>query len=205
MEWTPDEIEFFKTVNTPEKIQRYLDKLIYNTVDAAISPRYVMMTGDGHCFEGALFAAAALEQIGFPPLLVDLQAHDWDDPHVIAVYKTKTGWGSLAKSNTSLLAGRLPVYRSIRELVMSYFDFYFDVEGRPSLYAYSDPINLNRYNYLNWRTTDEDLVELGISFSDLDHFELLSIEELESLPVVAQKLKDACFLGANPDGFYRLT
>jgi hypothetical protein len=203
MIWTTDERIFLRSLNTPEKIQNYLDSLIYNPQDASLSPRYVMLTQDGHCLEGALLAAAALEFHGQPPLVLDLQAEDFDDSHVIAVYKTKTGWGSLGKSNTTLLAGRSPIYRSIRELVMSYFDFYFDVNGRPSLRAYSNPINLNRYNHLNWRTSDEDLMDLGISFNDLAHYELVSPRELSKLPLASPRLRHACFLGADPDGLYK--
>lgn len=200
MYWTPEEEQFLKSLDTPQKIQACLNALIYNPEDAALSPRYVMLSGDGHCFEGALLAAAALEFQGHQPLVVDLQANDFDDHHVITVYKTRTGWGSIAKSNTTLLRGRYPIYRTIRELVLSYFDFYFDLTGRPSLYAYSDPINLNRYNHLEWRTTDENLVDLGISFNDLTHFELVSLEILENLPLVDDKVKNACFLGAIYEG-----
>jgi hypothetical protein len=202
--WTPEEKRFLKSLSTPEKIQSYVDSLIYNPEEASLSPRYVMLSGDGHCLEGALLAAAALEFQGHPPMLVDFQAHD-DDHHVITVYKTRSGWGSIGKSNTTLLAGRFPFYRNIRELVMSYFDFYFNVKGRPSLYAYSEPINLRHFNHLNWRTSDENLVDLGKSLSDFPHYELLSIRELKCLPSVPKRIVDACLLGANPDGLFRPT
>lgn len=199
--WTPGEKKFFKKLNTPEKIQAHLDQLAYNTVNAACSPRYVMMTNDGHCLEGGLLAAAALELLGHKPLMVDLQA-DRDDHHVITVYKTKYGWGSLSKSNTTLLRGREPVYKNIHELVMSYFDFYFNTKGQKSLYAYTDPINLNHYNHFNWRTTDNDLDLMGQSFCAETHFEIMPLKKLHALPKVSKSLIDACFLGANPDGLY---
>lgn len=199
--WTPSEKKFFKKLNSPEKIQGYLDQLVYNSQNAAISPRYVMMTNDGHCLEGGLFAAAALEFLGHKPLMVDLQAEN-DDHHVITVYKTKTGWGSLSKSNTTLLRGRDPVFRNIHELVMSYFEFYFNLRGQKSLYAYTNPINLNRYNHWNWRTSDHDLDLMGKSFSDEIHYELIGLKELKKLPVAQKNVQDACFLGADPDGLY---
>jgi hypothetical protein len=200
--WTSSEKDFLKTLKTPEKIQFYLDELIYNPSDDAISPRYVMMTGDGHCLEGGLLAACALELQGHLPLMVNLQAED-DDHHVITVYKTRHGWGSLSKSNTALLRGRDPVYRNVRELVMSYFEFYFNLKGEKSLYAYSDPINLNRYNHLEWRTTDNNLIGLGISFNDVVHFELATHKTLKQLPRASKLLQSACFLGADPDGLYQ--
>jgi hypothetical protein len=201
--WTPSEKKFLKALSTPEKIQTYLDDIVYNAVDDAVSPRYVMMTHDGHCLEGGLLAACALELQGHPPLMVSLMAEE-DDHHVLTVFKTKTGWGSLSKSNTTLLRGRDPVYSSIRELVMSYFEFYFNVQGNKSLYAYSNPINLNNYNHWNWRTSDENLVGLGISFNDVTHYELVDHKLLKKLPKVRAKIKDACFLGADPDGLYQI-
>ncbi len=199
--WTPSEKKFLKSLSNPEKIQRHLDQMAYNTVNAAISPRYVMMTNDGHCLEGGLLAAAALELQGHKPMMVDLVA-ERDDHHVITVYKGKHGWGSLSKSNTTLLRGRDPVFKNIHELVMSYFEFYFNVKGEKSLYSYSNPIDLNRYNHWEWRTTDNDLDPMGQSFCDEDHFEIMSIRELRKLPKVSKHVFDACFMGANPDGLY---
>lgn len=192
MIWTPEERRLLRSLNTFEKIQAQVNQLVYNPTNHASSPRWVMITNEGHCFEGGLLAAAALEFHGFKPLMIDLMAED-DDHHVLTVFKTKSGWGSISKSNTTLLAGRDPFYRSPRELVMSYFDFYFNTKGKKSLYAYSDPINLNRFNSWEWRTTDNDLMEMGMAFSDLKHHKILSIKDLKRLPRAPQKLMDACF------------
>lgn len=200
--WTAGERKFLKSLSTPHKIQQYLDDLIYNPHNSAASPRYVMMSGDGHCLEGGFLAAAALELQGHKPLMVDLVAHN-DDHHVLTIYKAKTGWGSISKSNTTLLRGREPFHKSVRELVMSYFPFYFNTKGQLSLYAYSDPINLNRYNHLNWRTSDENLEEMGMSFSELPHYEIVSISKLTKLPKVKAKLQEACFLGADVNGLFK--
>jgi hypothetical protein len=201
--WTQGERKFLKGLRSPDGIQAYLDSLPYNPVGATLSPRYVMMSGDAHCLEGGLLAAAALELMGHRPLLVELQANDYDDSHMIAVYKTQTGWGSIAKSNTTLLAGRYPVYRSIRELVMSYFDFYFNIKGRPSLYAYSPAVDLNRFNDLEWRTGDNDLIKIGYAFNHIPHTELISLRELGRLKKAPKRVQDACFLGFDPDGVFK--
>ena len=200
--WTPSERRFLRSLNRPWKIQDYLDKLDYNSSDDAASPRHVMLCQDAHCLEGGLLAAAALETLGEKPLMVSLQAED-DDHHVITVYKGPRGWGSISKSNTTLLRGRDPIYSSIRELVMSYFEFYFNTKGKKSLYAYSNPIDLNRFNNWEWRTTDENLIELGRSFNEITHYELLELKELKNLPKVNQVLMEACFLGADLDGLYK--
>lgn len=203
MDWTRSERQFLRTLNSPDKIQDYVNSLIYNPTDHASSPRWVMITGEGHCFEGGLLAAAALEFHGHKPLMVDLIAED-DDHHVIAVYKTPTGWGSISKSNTTLLGGRRPYYRDVRELVMSYFDFYFNINGKLSLYGYSSAINLNLYNKWQWRTTDNDLTDMGISFCDRPHFEIISPAKIKKLKNVHPRVVNACFLGADPNGLYKV-
>jgi hypothetical protein len=202
MDWTSSERRILRSLSTPEKIQEFIDRLDYNPEDSSTSPRVTLKRRMGHCLDGGLLACAALEFHGERPLMVDLVAHR-DDHHVLAVYRGKKGWGSIAKSNTALLRGRTPVYRSVRELVLSYFDFYFNTKGQYSLQSYSAPINLNRYNAQEWRTTSADLMELGMSFSDLPHFDLLTERELERLPKAPKHVLSACFLGANPAGLYK--
>lgn len=199
--WTPEERRFLRSLSSPRKIQDYLDSLIYNPDDSCLSARYVMMTGEGHCLEGGLVAAAAFEMMGQKPLMVDLVAHD-DDHHVLTVYRGLRGWGSVSKSNTVLLRSRTPIYRSIRELVMSYFDFYFNTNGALSLSEYSAPINLNRYNHWNWRTGDENLMEMGMSFAEEKHFVIATEAELRKEGRVSSAVKEACFLGADPAGLF---
>lgn len=200
--WTPFERKILRTLNTPYKIQHFLDELDYNPSDDAASPRYILLTKDAHCLEGGLLAAAALEFHGQKPLMVSLQA-ERDDHHVITVFKGTHGWGSISKSNTTLLRGRDPIYKSIRELVMSYFEFYFNLNGQKSLYAYSNPINLNQFNHWNWRTTDDNLVDMGKSFNEIIHYELINLKDLMRLPKVNKGLINACFLGANQDGLFK--
>ncbi len=200
-EWTPSERKLLRKLNSPHKVQDYVDQLTYNCENSAFSPRMVMLTNEGHCFEGGLFASAALEFHGFKPLMIDLEAHN-DDHHVLSVYRTSTGWGSIAKSNTALLRGRVPFYRDVRELVMSYFDFYFNTKGALSLTSYA-LINLNKYNSWNWRTTENDLEEMGVSFWKEKHVKLMSPAQIMKLRKVSKPVLDACFLGANWDGLFK--
>lgn len=200
--WNAEELKFLRSLNTPFKIQSYLDSLPYNPSNGTLSPRYSIMSGDAHCLEGALLAAAALECQGQRPLVVNLLAHN-DDNHILAVYKAKSGWGSVAKSNTTLLRGRSPYYKSVRELVMSYFDVYFNVKRRLALYAYSSPVNLNRFNHYEWRTSEQDLERMGVEISQLEHVEILPLKEISGLPKVTRQLAEACFLGADERGLYR--
>src|SRR5262245_24099750 len=121
-----DELRLLRKLSTPEKIQKYLDDLPYNKEkegETCRSPRLVMRHNTAHCFEGALFAAAALRVAGRPALILDLEAVR-DDDHVIAIYRTNGCWGAIGKSNYAGLRFRSPVYRNLRELALSFFEHY---------------------------------------------------------------------------------
>src|SRR5947209_8697873 len=153
------ELRLLRKLSTPEKIQKYLDDLPYNKEkegETCRSPRLVIEYNTAHCFEGALFAAAALRVNGHPPLILDLEAVR-DDDHVIAVYRTNECWGAIAKSNYAGLRFRSPVYRTLRELVLSYFEHYYNLKGEKTLRAYSRPVNLARFDPIGWMTSEEPL------------------------------------------------
>jgi hypothetical protein len=145
-------------LRTPDGIQRALNKMSYHFASSAWSPRVVLRERTAHCLEGAVFAAAALRVLGFPPLVVDLQAAQ-DADHVIAVYRRHAHWGAIAKSNVFGLRGREPVYRTVRELVMSYFDDYINLRGNRTLRAYSRPVGLVRFDrtHPGWMTSAADV------------------------------------------------
>jgi hypothetical protein len=184
----------------PKGIQDYLDTLAYNCTERTLSPHAVVREQIAHCMDGAVFAATALESLGHPPLLVDLRAVD-DDDHVIAVYRENGLWGAVAKSNTTLLRFRPPVFRSLRELALSYFAVYFNTDGEMSLYEYSRPFSLRRYRdaYLD----AEDIAFIGADLDRSKHYAIVDRMRLKSLPGAPQYLLDACFLGANWAGLYR--
>ena len=124
------ELRLLRSLKTPARIQRFLDREVaYNGAASCLSVRSLLDRRRGHCMEGSLLAAAALELLGHPPLLVDLEAVR-DDDHVLAVFREGGYWGAIAKSNYSGLRFREPVYRSIRELAMSYFEHYFNLGAK---------------------------------------------------------------------------
>lgn len=202
MEWTKDEIVFLKTLNDPDKIQSFLDNIEYNPNYECRSPRWVIRKRSAHCFEGALFSAAALSFIGFKPLIVDMKSFN-DDDHVIAVYKIDKHWGSVAKSNFTSLRSREPVYRSLRELIMSYFDFYFNSNGDKSLRSYSLPLDLNIYNSRHWATTDEDLEYIGDKLECITHFPVIDNKMIKNLKRASETMIKAGLLGSNPEGLFK--
>jgi len=202
MEWTKDEIDLLKTLNDPDRIQAFLDSVDYNPDYECRSPRWVIKKKSAHCFEGALFAAAALQFIGFQPLIVDLKAYN-DDDHVIAIYKKGLHWGAVAKSNFTTLRFREPVYRSLRELVMSYFDFYFNTDGDKSLRSYSVPLDLTIYNHRQWKTTDEDLEYIGDKLENLRHYPVIDKEMIINLKRASTSMLKAGMLGSNEKGLFK--
>ena len=126
-----------------------------------------------HCMEGALFGAAALAFHGFPPLLLDLEAVR-DDDHVLAVFRERGHWGAIAKSNYAGLRFREPVYRTLRELAMSYFEHYFNLAGEKTLRAYSRPVNLARFDGIGWMTAERDVWEIPEYLCGIPHTPLLT-------------------------------
>src|ERR1700722_15105140 len=143
-----------RTLKTPARIQKFLDALPYQYANTAWSPQHVLSARKGHCLEGALLAATALRVHGHPPLLMDLAAVR-DDDHVVALYRENGRWGSIAKSNFAGLRFRAPVYRTLRELALSYVDHYYNLRGERTLRSYSAPVNLARLDKLHWMTSDE--------------------------------------------------
>jgi hypothetical protein len=152
----PVDLRALRALNTPVRIQKFIDALDYQYADTAWSPQRVLRERKGHCLEGALLAAAALRINGYPPLLMDLEAAH-DDDHVIAVYRERGLWGGIAKSNFAGLRFRAPVYRTPRELALSYFDQYYNLRGERTLRAYSRPVNLSRLDSCHWMTAEEDV------------------------------------------------
>jgi hypothetical protein len=202
MEWTKEEIRFLKTLNNPDKIQAFLDAIDYNPNYECRSPRWVMKKRSAHCFEGALFAAAALQFIGYRPLIVDMRAVN-DDDHVIAVFKEDGFWGAVAKSNFTSLRFREPVYRSLRELIMSYFDFFFNIYGYKSLRSYSLPFDLTHFESRHWATTDEDLEYIGDKIESLHHYPVAGIKMIRKLCKASDSMMKAGMLGSKPEGLFK--
>lgn len=195
---TRSETNLLRRLSTPEKVQRYLDDLVYNVEkegDTVRSPRRVMRDRTAHCAEGAFFAAAAFRMNGRPPLLVDLEA-DNDDDHVLAVYRDRGLWGSVATSKFSGLRFRAPVYRTLRELVMSYFDDYYNWDGDRTLRAYSRPLSLARFDRINWMTAEEDLWPVIDWLTVAHHTPLLPPGVAKTLPRVDRRSFQAGVLGA---------
>lgn len=170
---TRREAGFLSRLTPPWRIQKFLDGLDYDVAGAACrSPRRVLRERAVQCMDGALFAAAALRVQGHRPLLLDIEAV-FDDDHVLALFRQNGCWGSIARSNYSGLRFREAIHPTIRSLVLSYFESYFNLRRQKTLRRYSRPVNLSRFDRLDWMTTEEDLWAIPEYLADIPHQRLL--------------------------------
>jgi len=176
---TRDEVRRFKSMRSPVGVQRFLDEEILYDLEPdgpqCRSPRLTLVDGVAHCMGGALLAAAALRVLGHPPLLLDFESVR-DDDHVLALFRSNEGhWGAVAKSNYAGLRYREPVYRTLRELAMSYFDHYYNAAGERTLRAFSTkPVQLKRFDSIGWMTTEEPLWAIPNYLGQIAHTRLLT-------------------------------
>jgi len=192
--FTPAELRKLRSFKDPYGIQRFLDAMPYHLADTAWSPRVVLREQTSHCLEGSIFAAAALRALGFPALILDFEAEN-DTDHVLAVYRVKGHWGAVAQSNYAGCRYREPVYRSLRELAMSYFDIYFNMRRERTLRNYSRPVNLARFDSMEWMTTEDPVWFIPNYLLEIPHIKLLKPGMSRRLHRVDDRLFQAETLG----------
>jgi hypothetical protein len=200
--WTPGERKALRALETPAQVQAFLDSLPYSADPIYRSPRSVLRDRKAHCFDGALFAAAALAQLGHASRLLDMRAVR-DDDHILALFEDGGRIGAVAKSNFVGLRFREPIFRSSRELVLSYFEDYYNTAGEKTLRAYSAPLDLRRFDALDWRYDDAGLEQIATALDDIRHFPVLSPAQIRRLSRVDRRSLEAGLVGANAAGLYR--
>jgi hypothetical protein len=182
------EFAVLKRLRTPEKIQGFLNRMSQNFEtdgQTLLSVREVLRQRRAHCIEGAMFAACALWVHGEPPLLLDLRAErDYD--HVVALFRRGRCWGAISKTNPALLRWRDPVYRSLRELAMSYLHEYANKRNQKTLRSYAGPFDLRRFDPKLWVTNGKNCWDVGATLDDLRHRPLLNRKQARAL-----RLRDA--------------
>jgi len=177
----PEISRTLRALNTPARIQQFIDALPYQYGNTAWSPQRALRECKGHCLEGALLAAAALRMNGRPPLLMDLEAVH-DDDHVVAIYRERGLWGGIAKSNFAGLRFRAPIYRTLRELALSYFEHYYNLRGERTLRSYSRPVNLARLDSRHWMTSEENVWCVAECLIAARHYPLFPEKVARALP-----------------------
>jgi hypothetical protein len=210
-EYNQQEIKLFRKLDSPEKIQDFLNDLKFNfekNGETCQSPRFVLRYKSAHCMEGAMLAAAILEFYGHKPLVLDLRSvKPHDDDHVVALFKQFGCWGAISKTNHAVLRYREPVYKTIRELALSYFHEYFLKSGKKTMRDYSLPFDLRCFDKhppltppvkggesaaslplvgraregVNWRTSEKNLFEIPQRLDEVRHYKILSLAQIKNL------------------------
>ena len=190
-------------MTTPMRIQAFLDKLPYSVEMGYRCPFRVLHEHVAHCFDGALFAAAALRRLGYPPLILNMLAIVQDDDHILALYKRNGHWGAIAKSNFAGLRFREPIYRTLHELVMSYFEQFYNMERKKTLRSYTVPLNLKAFDKFNWMTSDEPLERIGERLDEIRKVRILTRRMITGLSLIDERSYRAGLVGTNRAGLYQ--
>jgi hypothetical protein len=191
-----------RTLRSPWQIQSFLDQIPYSTDPIYRSPRRVLMDRRAHCVDGALLAAAALRQLGHRPQVSWIHAVN-DDGHMVALFRRGRWWGAIAKSNVVGLRYREPVYASLRELMMSYFNDYWNTRGQRTMRGYTRPLNLARFDRLRWMNEETGLEQiLDVELEKLPIIPVLPPGAARLSPMDERSMR-AGLLGADEAGLYK--
>ena len=197
------ERSILQALTNPLQVQAFLDEIEYSSDLFYRSPIQVLRERKGHCFDGALFAAAAMRRLGYPPLILEMLPNERDDDHLLALFRVGRLWGAVAKSNFVGLRFREPVYRSLRELVMSYFEHYYNVSRERTLRGYTAPLRLDRFDHLNWLSDSGSLDAIADGLDRLRRFSLLDSRSIACLSLVDERSYRTGLSGSNPDGLFK--
>jgi hypothetical protein len=187
-------------LTSPIAIQAFLDATPYSTEPIYRAPLRVLRERRAHCFDGAMFAALALARLGHPPRLVDMLPWD-DDDHVLAIYKRGPRYGSIAKSNFTGLRGREPVYRSLRELLMSYFEPFFNLARNRTLRGYTQPLSLRPF--AGWTLEDGAMDRIADALDAQRKITLFTPSEVRAFTKVDRLTVESNLWNADPKGLHR--
>jgi hypothetical protein len=201
---TDDERRLLASLTTPRKIQDFLDTVSYEPEYFNRSPLRVLRERRGHCLDGAIFGAAALRRLGYPPLVLDLTPEPlMDDDHVLAVFHKNDAFGAVAKSNFTGLRYREPVFRTLRELVMSYFEDYFNALGRKTLRGHTRLLDLSHYDAIDWETNDVACDRIEKRLQGMRSIPLLTPAMIRELTPVDPRRLEAGLQGADREGLFK--
>jgi hypothetical protein len=184
LSFTKKEKALLKKLNTPAKVQDFINSIPFNFehdgIDRVKSPVRVLREKSAHCIEGAIFSAYALSLHGFKPKLIYLKTTKNDLEHVITLFEQDGFLGAISKTNHAVLRYREPVYKNVRELVMSYFHEYFLNDGTKTLRGYSDPLDLSIFEH-GWEVAEEDLWGIDEELDKMKHYEIISKKMVKRL------------------------
>lgn len=200
--WSRSDYSALRKLSTPDRIQNHLDQMAYRCESVYVPPLLSLRENRAHCFDGALLSATALLQTSISPKLIDLCAIN-DDDHVLCAYQHKGHWGAVAKSNFPGLRFREPIFRSIRELVLSYFENYFNLDGFKSLRRYSRPLSLPDHRKVPWQTSTSGAERIVELLETTRHYEILHAGHSAKLRKVDDRFYASQMVGVDFNGAYK--
>jgi len=200
---TKSERRILGPLTSPGKIQTFLDELAYSTEETYRCPLRVLRERVAHCYDGALFAAGMLRRLGHPPLILEMLPNHRDDDHLLALFKQDGHWGAVGKSNFVGLRFREPIHRTLRELVLSYFEQFYNVEREKTLRGYTLPLNLESFDRHGWMVKDEPLERIAEKLDRMRRVRVLTLKMVKRLSPLDTRAYQAGLLGANQRGLYR--
>jgi hypothetical protein len=190
-------------LTTPEKLQAFLNDLQYRSEEIYRCPLRVLRDRRGHCYDGAVLAAMALFRMGYPPRIVELLPNKRDDDHLLAVYRRGGGWGAVAHSNFAGLRYREPVFRTLRELVMSYFEDFYNLAREKTLRGYTLPLNLAAFDSHRWMTRDAAMDAIAKRLDAIPKRNLLTRAMVRNLAKVDARFYRAGLQGSVRSGLFK--
>jgi hypothetical protein len=204
-EWlsTGTERRTIARLTTPEKLQRFLDSVSYRSEEIYRCPLRLLRDGRGHCYDGAVLAAMVLGRMGYPPRIVELIPNKRDDDHIVAVYRREDRWGAVAHSNFTGLRYREPVFHNLRELVMSYFEDFYNLAREKTLRGYTLPLNLAAFDRQRWMTRDAAMNDIARGLDKVPHRRLLTRGMVLNLAPVDARTSRAGLLGSVKSGLFK--
>jgi hypothetical protein len=200
---SPREKDLLNGLKTPAEIQAFLDQIPYAAGERNRSPLEVLRERQAHCLDGGCLAAAILRGLGYPPLIIDLQPDPGqDDDHVLVLYQTDGCWGAVAQSNYTGLRYREAIHRTLRELVLSYFEDFFNVFGKKTLRFYTRPVNLSIFDDLDWMTGPSGVDAVEKYLKKVRLYRLLTPAQEKRLVDVDRLSFEAGRIGLNEEGVF---
>lgn len=197
------ERKLLSRMGSPAAVQEFLDGIPYSPGSTYRSPLTVLRDRIAHCYDGAVFAAAILQHLGYPPLIVNMFPNRSDDEHLVALFRRFGAWGAVGKSNFVGLRFREPIHRTVRELMLSYFEQYYNILGEKTLRSYTRPFNLALFDARSWMTQDETMEEIARRLSSLRRIPMLTRGMIRNLSRLDTRSYQAGLQGSLAEGLYR--
>ncbi len=198
------ELREIEGLRSPSHIQEYLNGLAYASETIYRCPLRVLHEQTCQCFDGAVFAASLLRRIGYPALILNLLPNRRDDDHVLALFRHDSHWGAVAKSNFAGLRFREPVYRDLRELVMSYFEHYYNLQREKTLRGYTRPLDLKAFDHAHWMTSDETMHRIAVKLDRSRRYGIITRAMARRLSPLDDRSFSAGIYGTNEAGLSRV-